>query len=208
LFKSTHQQINGSTTDGKCPETLLDFFAVSLWNYSAWYCSFPRFNISLFHLPVNLSGKWRQRTIESKSFHFKTTVYIMLFKSFSKFLLASLFISAAFSLNAQQPTTPGTTQKQAKKEQRAAKKEQHYDKQAENLKLSEEQEAQFKKIDADYQSKIKTVRQENKAETDRLRDERRTAKRALLNAEQAEKFDQQYAKRQEKKAKKAGKKKQ
>lgn len=130
----------------------------------------------------------------------------MLLKSFSKLLLAGLFISAAFSANAQGTTTPATSQKQAKKEQRAAKKEQHYDKQAENLNLSETQEAEFRKIDAEYQGKIKAVRKENKAETDRLRAERHAAKRALLNAEQAEKFDQQYAKKQEKKAKKAEKK--
>jgi len=179
-----------------------------VWNYIAWHYTSFCFNISLSHLPVNFGDKSRQRTGESKSFHFKTTVYIMLLKSFSKLLLAGLFIGAAFSVNAQGTTTPATSQKQAKQEQRAAKKEQHYDKQAENLNLSETQKAEFKKVDAEYQAKIKTVRKENKAETDRLRDERRAAKRALLNAEQAEKFDQQYAKKQEKKAKKAEKKRQ
>jgi Spy/CpxP family protein refolding chaperone len=68
---------------------------------------------------------------------------------------------------------------------------------ANELNLSPEQKAQFKKINEEYKAKAKAQRSQSKEEMQKMRAERHAAHKALLNEEQARKYDEILAKRQE-----------
>ena len=99
------------------------------------------------------------------------------------------------------PTTTPTTQK------RPSDEVGEEDKLSKELNLSTAQNDAFKKVSKEYKEKMKAAKGDKKADMKKLREERKAAHRAILNDEQARKFDEIMAKRDaDKKAKKDGRK--
>ena len=117
-------------------------------------------------------------------------------KSLSVLLFALFFAAAA---QAQSGTTPTTRGKDAEKEMKAQKKS---DSLGDELKLSPEQRAQFKKADDDYRVKSKAAKTAKKEDVNLFRDERKRAHKSVLNAEQSAKYDEIMARKEAKKARK------
>lgn len=122
----------------------------------------------------------------------------------AKFPLLVLLVSITTLLNAQVSPADPAGIASPKSESGVKQPEQDL---AKTLNLSKEQNEQFKKIDYDYHAKAKAVKEAKKAELNRIREERNAAHKAILNAEQARKYDEVMAKRQEEKqARKAARK--
>ncbi len=100
-------------------------------------------------------------------------------------------------LNAQ--ITPTDTRVEAKPETEASTDKADADL-AKELNLSKEQNEQFKKINKDYKAKAKAARKAKKEDQKKMQAERVAAHKALLTGEQARKYDEVMAKRQEKRA--------
>lgn len=116
--------------------------------------------------------------------------------------LVLLFCLAFFSsfLNAQ--TTPAATEPapvlSTDKEDKDL---------AKGLNLDKRQQAEFKKINKDYKAKAKAVKQARKEDLKKMRSERIAAHKAMLTEEQARKYDEIVAKREQQKAAKQAEKK-
>lgn len=126
-------------------------------------------------------------------------------KSLSVILIAGL---SAISLNAQNEKAP------AEKPRVMERMQKNDETLAKDLNLTPEQQAHFKKTDAEFREKSKVAKIARKEEAAKLREERIKAHKSVLNAEQAAKYDELMAKKkakfearkQEKAKKKAAKK--
>jgi len=113
-------------------------------------------------------------------------------------LFAFLFLFASL-INAQTEPAKQREGRQAPADKTMARPDNSEDdKLATELSLSPEQKAQFRKINEEYKAKAKAQRSESKEEMQKMRAERQAAHKAVLNAEQARKYDEMIAKRQEK----------
>ena len=110
-------------------------------------------------------------------------------------MLFALFFTVA--AHAQSDPAPKSKDRMAGKE---AKQQKHEDKWEDELKLTPEQKAKFKAADDDYKKKSKSVREDNREDIKRLRDERKRAHKAALTPEQAAKYDEISARKEAKKA--------
>ena len=70
------------------------------------------------------------------------------------------------------------------------------------LNLTQKQREQFKKADEDYKIKSKATKDAKKQDMSQLREERKRAQRAVLNADQAAKYDEITARKEAKKSQK------
>jgi hypothetical protein len=121
--------------------------------------------------------------------------FMMLFASF---LNAQ---SEATPVKKERGSTPTTTEK------RPSSEVGEDDKLSKELNLSTAQKEAFKKVSKEYKEKMKAAKGDKKADMKKLRDERKAAHKAILNDEQARKFEEIMAKREaDKKAKKDGRK--
>lgn len=117
-------------------------------------------------------------------------------RMFPVMLFAMFFTVAA---QAQSDPAPKSKDRMAGKE---AKQQKHEDKWADELKLTPEQKSKFKAADDDYMKKSKSVRENNREDIKRLRDERQRAHKSALTPEQAAKYDEIIARKEAKKAEK------
>ncbi|MEY3242273.1 MAG: hypothetical protein RIR11_3712 [Bacteroidota bacterium] len=121
--------------------------------------------------------------------------FMMLFASFANAQ------SEATPVKKERGSTPTTTEKRPKSDAGED------DKLSKDLNLSTEQKDAFKKVSKEYKEKMKAAKGDKKADMKKLRDERKAALKAILNDEQARKFEEIMAKREaDKKAKKGEKK--
>jgi hypothetical protein len=121
-------------------------------------------------------------------------------KSLSVLLFALFFVAAA---QAQSDPAPSKKGKSSGTEMKSNKKA---DSMEDELKLSPEQKAQFKKADDNFKAKSKAARSAKKEDMEQLREERKRAHKAALNADQAAKYDEIMARKEAKKAQKNQKK--
>ena len=117
-------------------------------------------------------------------------------KSLSVLLFALFFVAAA---QAQSDPAPSKKGKTAGTEMKSKKKA---DAMEDELKLTPEQKAQFKKADDNFKAKSKATRSAKKEDMEQLREERKRAHKAALNADQAAKYDEIMARKEAKKAQK------
>ncbi len=117
---------------------------------------------------------------------------------FQSIVRTTLIAVAAFfftvSLSAQ--TRPATAGKP--KMSREANKQKQNDQIAKELDLTPEQRSKFEKTDQEYDNKEKAAKSAGKNEVEQLRKDRIRAHRALLNREQAARYDQITADKQAK----------
>lgn len=113
-------------------------------------------------------------------------------------LMFALFFAGAVS--AQSETVPSKRDKVAGKEIKSKNKSESME---QELQLSPEQKAQFKKTDDDFKVKSKSVKNAKKEDMARLHEERKRAHKSVLNAEQSAKYDEIMKRREAKKAQKA-----
>lgn len=124
-------------------------------------------------------------------------INIMKFQILIKSLpIASFALMLSLSANAQQEGQ-AKSGKPASHGNMEARQHDADDEMATELNLTAEQKAAFKKADDDYRNKAKSLKGDQKAEMQKLRDERRNAHRSVLNEEQAKKFDEMEAHRQQ-----------
>lgn len=114
----------------------------------------------------------------------------------AKFSLFAAFVLFSSLLNAQNAPADKSRVVNPKTESRYGQSDQDL---AKELNLSKEQDEQFQKINRDYKAKSKAAHDARKQESKKMRDERSAAHKAILNAEQARKYDEVMAKRHEKK---------
>ncbi len=114
----------------------------------------------------------------------------------SVMLFALLFASVA---QAQSGTAPSRNQSSKNSEVKSKDKGDHM---ADELKLTPEQRAQFKKADDEYKMKAKAAKSDKKEDMARMREERKRAHKSVLTAEQAAKYDEIMARKEAKKAQK------
>ena len=115
----------------------------------------------------------------------------------SKSLLFAFAMFLTPFLNAQ--TTPANQGMEARPETEASADKADADL-AKELNLDKKQNEQFKKINKDYKAKAKAARKAKKEDHQKMHAERMAAHKALLTKEQAQKYDEIMAKRQEKRA--------
>jgi Spy/CpxP family protein refolding chaperone len=111
-------------------------------------------------------------------------------KSRSVLLFILLFAAAA---QAQTETAP-LKKNRAEGSEMKAKKQKPVPVEDE-LNLTQKQREQFKKADEDYKIKSKAAKDAKKQDMSQLREERKRAQRAVLNADQAAKYDEHGAQR-------------
>jgi Spy/CpxP family protein refolding chaperone len=114
-------------------------------------------------------------------------------------LLFALFITA--TAHAQSDPAP-TQNKDRMSGTQAKPPKQKGEKMEDELKLTPEQKAKFKAADDDFAKKSKSVREDNRDEMKRLRDERQRAHKAALTAEHSAKYDEIQARKAAKKGEK------
>ncbi len=118
-------------------------------------------------------------------------------------LLFALFFAAA-TAQAQSGSTPSkkdrTTGAQMKSKKQAPRSVE------DELNLTPDQRAQFKKADEQYKAKSKAAKSARKEDMAQLREERKRAHKAALNADQAARYDEVMARKETKKAQKQYKK--
>jgi len=118
-------------------------------------------------------------------------------------LLFALFFAAA-TAQAQRETAPAKKDRTAGAEMKAKKPARPS--MEDELNLSPDQRAQFKKADEQYKAKSKASKDAKKQDMAQLRDERKRAHKAALNADQAAKYDEIMTRKETKKAQKQYKK--
>lgn len=112
-------------------------------------------------------------------------------------LLFALFFAAA-TAQAQRETAPAKKDRTTGAEMKAKKPARPS--MEDELNLSPDQRAQFKKADEQYKAKSKASKDAKKQDMAQLRDERKRAHKAALNAEQAAKYDEIMARKEAKRA--------
>jgi hypothetical protein len=124
----------------------------------------------------------------------------MLFKSLA------LAVFTLFSLSAiqAQEAAPVKKVKPASKERLEAQEAKAGDDLDQELKLTPDQKAAFKKADDAYKSKAAASKDTKKEEQQRLREERIRAKKAVLTPEQTKKYDEILAQREARRNQKTG----
>lgn len=114
----------------------------------------------------------------------------------SVMLFALMFSTVA---QAQSGTTPARNKSSKSSEMKSKDKG---DSMADELKLTPEQRAQFKKADDDYKMKAKAAKSDKKEDMTRMRAERTRAHKSVLTSEQSAKYDQIMARKDAKRAQK------
>ncbi len=110
-------------------------------------------------------------------------------------LIAGVAILSSLSAYAQTTQAAPTPKPKMTHEERQQKR---YDQVAHELNLTPEQRTKFEQTDRSYDEKMRDKRTASKEEMGKMREERMKAQRSVLTKEQAVKYDQMQAKRQEK----------
>ncbi len=117
-------------------------------------------------------------------------------------LLFALFFAAA-TAQAQRETAPAKKDRTTGAEMKSKKKAESME---DELKLTPEQKAKFKKADDEYKAKSKAAKSARKEDMAQMREERKRAHKAALNADQAARYDEIMARKEAKEAQKQYKK--